>query len=160
MEKLKVVYREVGSLIPYENNPRINDRAVDAVAASIKEFGFKVPILIDGDNVIVAGHTRLKAAKKLDLLAVPCIVVDDLTEEQARELRLADNKTGELAEWDFSKLQEELDALDAIDMSVFGFDDLDFDDEINTKTDSEFEEPDEQFTVCPSCGLRFVPEFE
>lgn len=98
----------INDLIPYENNPRINDNAVDAVANSIKEFGFKVPIVVDKNNVIVAGHTRLKAAQKLGLEEVPVIVADDLTEEQIKAFRLADNKVSELADWDFSKLEEEL----------------------------------------------------
>ena len=113
-------------LIPYSNNPRNNESAVDAVAASIKEFGFKVPIIIDKDNVIVAGHTRLKAALKIGLEKVPCIKADDLTPEQLKAFRLADNKVGELATWDFDKLEEELTELDALDldfeMSDFGFD--------------------------------------
>lgn len=111
----------INDLIPYENNPRINDNAVDAVANSIKEFGFKVPIVVDKNNVIVAGHTRLKAAQKLGLEEVPVIVADDLTEEQIKAFRLADNKVSELADWDFSKLEEELNGLD-MDMSQFNFD--------------------------------------
>ena len=114
-------------LIPYSNNPRNNESAVDAVAASIEEFGFKVPIIIDKDNVIVAGHTRLKAALKIGLEKVPCIKADDLTPEQLKAFRLADNKVGELATWDFAKLEEELTELDSLDldfdMSEFGFDD-------------------------------------
>lgn len=108
----------------YENNPRNNDGAVQAVADSIKEFGFKVPIVIDRDNVIVAGHTRLKAARLLGLETVPCIVADDLTPEQVKAYRLADNKTGELAEWDFAALEieiSELSEMSDIDMSDFGF---------------------------------------
>lgn len=112
----------------YENNPRNNDGAVQAVADSIKEFGFKVPIVIDRDNVIVAGHTRLKAARLLGLETVPCIVADDLTPEQVKAYRLADNKTGELAEWDFSALEKELSELGEMeldfDMSDFGFDEF------------------------------------
>ena len=118
---MNIVYQKVGDLIPYENNPRDNDRAVEAVAASIKEFGFKNPIIVDKNNVIVAGDTRRKAAKKLGLEEVPTIKADDLTEEQVRAFRLADNKTAELAEWDFSKLEEELDEVIDVDMSVFGF---------------------------------------
>lgn len=95
-------------LKPYPNNPRKNDKAVDAVAASIREFGFKVPIITDKDGVIIAGHTRLKAAEKLGLETVPVIVASDLTEEQAKALRLADNKTAELAEWDPDLLLKEL----------------------------------------------------
>lgn len=122
MEKTKVTYMDVDSLIPYANNPRLNDNAVDAVAASIKEFGFKVPIVVDGENVIINGHTRLKAAHKLGLKQVPVIVADDLTPEQVKAFRLADNKTGELAQWDMAKLGIELDGIEDIDMSDFGFD--------------------------------------
>lgn len=116
-----VVLLDINQLKPYENNPRINDNAVDAVAASIKEFGFKVPIIVDKDNVIVAGHTRLKAAQKLGLEEVPVIVADDLTEEQIKAFRLADNKVSELADWDFQKLEEELAGLE-MDMTQFNFD--------------------------------------
>lgn len=112
---------KIEDLKPYENNPRINDEAVDAVAASIKEFGFKVPIVADKNNVIVAGHTRLKAAQKLGLTEVPVIIADDLTEEQVNAFRLADNKVGELATWDFKKLEEELGHINT-DMAQFGFD--------------------------------------
>lgn len=122
MDKTKVTYMDVDSLIPYANNPRLNDNAVDAVAASIKEFGFKVPIVVDGENVIINGHTRLKAAHKLGLRQVPVIVADDLTPEQAKAFRLADNKTSEFAEWDLDKLDIELDSIADIDMGDFGFD--------------------------------------
>lgn len=117
---------KIEELKPYENNPRHNEAAVGPVANSIKEFGFKVPIIIDKDNVIIAGHTRLKAAKLLGLETVPCVLADDLTEEQAKAFRLADNKVSELAEWDFDDLEKELEELDAMDldfeMSDFGFD--------------------------------------
>lgn len=117
---------KIEELKPYENNPRNNDAAVGPVANSIKEFGFKVPIIIDKDNVIIAGHTRLKAAKLLGLETVPCVLADDLTEEQAKAFRLADNKVSELAEWNFDDLEKELEELDAMDldfdMSEFGFD--------------------------------------
>ena len=116
---------KIEELKPYENNPRHNEAAVGPVANSIKEFGFKVPIIIDKDNVIIAGHTRLKAAKLLGLETVPCVLADDLTEEQAKAFRLADNKVSELAEWDFDDLERELEELDAMDldfeMSDFGF---------------------------------------
>ena len=115
---------KTSELIPYENNPRNNDAAVDPVANSIRLFGFKVPIVIDKHNVIVAGHTRWKAAQKLGLEKVPCIVADDLTEEQINAFRLADNKTAELAEWDFEKLETELAKLaDDFEMGDFGFED-------------------------------------
>ena len=122
MNKTNIVYKETKDLIPYANNPRLNDNAVDAVAASIKEFGFKVPIVVDRENVIINGHTRLKAAHKLGLKQVPCIVADDLTPEQVKAFRLADNKTSELAEWDMDKLDIELGEIPDIDMSAFGFD--------------------------------------
>lgn len=122
-KKLNVIHMKVGDLIAYENNPRKNDDAVDAVASSIKSFGFKVPVIIDSNNVIIAGHTRVKACKKLGITEVPCVVADDLTEDQIKAFRLADNKTSELAEWDLDKLSEELKFIE-MDMSQFGFEDL------------------------------------
>ena len=119
---MKVFNVDPQRLRPYENNPRINDGAVEAVAKSIDEFGFKVPIVVDSDYVIIAGHTRLKAAEKLGLKTVPVVIADDLTEEQARAFRLADNKTAELAEWDFEKLNEEIGDITDLDMQDFGFD--------------------------------------
>ena len=116
---------KIGDVKPYEKNPRRNDSAVDAVAASISEFGWKQPIVVDKDGIIIAGHTRYKAAKKLRMKDVPVVVADDLTEEQVKAYRLADNKTGELAGWDFSALEEELEAIADIDMSLFGFDSID-----------------------------------
>lgn len=125
-EEINVKYLQISKLKQYENNPRNNDGAVEAVAESIKQFGFKVPIIIDKDNIIVAGHTRKKAAMKLGLKTVPCIVADDLTPEQIKAFRLADNKTAELAEWDFEKLDAELAELADLDfdMEQFGFDDF------------------------------------
>ena len=118
---MKVVQKSISEIKPYENNPRKNDDAVEFVANSIKEFGFKQPIVIDNDGVIVAGHTRYKAAKKLKLNSVPCIVADDLTEEQIRAYRLADNKVAEASGWDFSLLDEEIDGILNIEMVDFGF---------------------------------------
>lgn len=118
---MQIVDKKLDELREYENNPRNNENAVAAVAASIKEFGFKVPIVIDAAGVIIAGHTRAKAAAELGLATVPCIVADDLTDEQIRAFRLADNKTGELAGWDFEKLEAELAQLSEMDMSEFGF---------------------------------------
>lgn len=114
----------ISDLTEYGNNPRHNEKAIDAVAESIKQFGFKVPLVIDRDGIIVAGHTRLKAARKLGLEKVPCVVADDLTPEQVKAFRLADNKTAELAEWDFELLESELQDLQAYDMDLFGFDTL------------------------------------
>jgi len=120
----QIVMKKVSDLIAYDNNPRNNDDAVDSVANSIHEFGFKVPIVIDANNIIVAGHTRLKASKKLGLDEVPCIVADDLSEDQIKAFRLADNKSAEFAKWDTKKLEEELKNID-IDMTSFGFENID-----------------------------------
>lgn len=119
---MNIVYKKLGEITPYEKNPRKNDKAVQYVAESIKEFGFKVPIVVDADGIIVAGHTRYKAAKKLKLKEVPVIIADDLTEEQVKAYRLADNKVAEQAEWDMDLLTDELDGIFDIDMELFGFD--------------------------------------
>lgn len=164
MDKLKIVYKKLDDLTPYENNPRLNDGAVDAVAKSIEEFGFKVPIVIDKDGVIVAGHTRLKAAKQLAIDEVPCIIADDLSDEELKAFRLADNKVSELAEWNWSKLDVELEELKEldIDMEEFGFESNEFDynalndlfkpaeDNENTKDEKESRE-----ITCPHCGKTF-----
>ncbi len=119
---MNIQYKKLSDITPYEKNPRKNDSAVEYVANSIKEFGFKVPIIIDKDGVIIAGHTRYKAAIKLKMKEVPCITADDLSEEQIKAFRLADNKVAEKAEWDFDLLGEELEDILNIDMSDFGFD--------------------------------------
>lgn len=121
MEKIRIEYRRVEELTPYKNNPRKNDKAVDAVAESIRQFGFRNPIVLHKNDEIVCGHTRLKAAVKLRLVEVPCIRADDLTEAQIKAYRLADNKTAERASWDDDLLATELSDID-LDMSVFGFD--------------------------------------
>ena len=152
---MKITELSLSTLQEYENNPRNNDGAVDAVAASIKEFGFKVPVIVDSDNVIVAGHTRVKAARQLGMSAVPCIVADDLTPEQIKAFRLADNKVAELAGWDWSKLEEELAELD-MDMTVFGFesyDDVDVDSFFEEAGDKSAKEPKQ--IQCPHCGEWF-----
>lgn len=146
----------VSDLKPYENNPRKNDGAVDAVKKSIELFGFKVPIVIDSENVIIAGHTRLKAAQILGIEKVPCVVADDLTPEQVKAFRLIDNKTAELAAWDFEKLDKELAELTNFnfDMAGLGFEDLpsiDWDD-IEDLTEESYSEPKQKMLKCPSCG--------
>jgi DNA modification methylase len=120
----KVELRKIDDIKPYERNPRINDKAVDAVAGSLSEFGFRQPIVVDEDGVIIAGHTRWKAAKKLGLAKVPVHVATDLTPEQVRAYRLADNRTGEIAEWDMSILPIELNELreGGFDMDILAFD--------------------------------------
>lgn len=121
---MQIIDLPIYELQPYQNNPRNNEAAVKAVAESIKQFGFKVPIVIDKNNIIVAGHTRHKAALQLGLDSVPVIRADDLTDEQVQAFRLADNKTAELAEWDFEKLELELAQLKDFDMAAFGFEEL------------------------------------
>ena len=122
---MEIIYKKVGDLIPYEKNPRNNTKAVKYVAKSIEEFGFKQPIIIDRDNVVVCGHTRLMATKQLGIEEVPCIVADDLTDEQIKAFRLADNKVAEKADWDFDLLNEEIDDIFSLDMEDFGFEFID-----------------------------------
>ena len=119
---LRVKYVPIGDVHPYEDNPRRNDGAVQAVAASLREFGWKQPIVVDADGTIVVGHTRYKAALALEMTHVPVVVASDLTPEQCAAYRLADNRVGELAEWDMDLLAQELDGLADLDMSAFGFD--------------------------------------
>ena len=161
---MNIVELSINELIPYENNPRKNDEAVQYVANSIKEFGFKVPIVIDKDYVIVAGHTRYKASKQLGLEKVPCIIADDLTDEQIKAFRLADNKTGELADWDFDLLDSELFDIQDIDMDLFGFNkditigeefgsEIEYSDSEKTKfvVEVEFENEDEAVEYLHTC---------
>lgn len=124
---MKVIEMPIDQVKPYENNPRVNDDAVQETANSIKEFGWQQPIVVDKDNVIIVGHTRLKAAKKLKLKKVPVVIADTLSEQQVKAYRLADNKTGELADWDMELLDIELDDIVDLDMSDFGFDDIEED---------------------------------
>ena len=123
-KKLQIEYVPISELVPYSKNPRKNDRAVDVVAKSISAFGFKNPIILDKNNEIIAGHTRLKAAQKLGYTEVPVIWADDLTPDQVKAFRIADNKTAEFAEWDMDLLKEELNSLDNADLSGFGSDEL------------------------------------
>lgn len=150
-----IVDKKVNELIPYEKNPRKNEKAVKYVANSIKEFGFKVPIVIDAKNVIVAGHTRLLAAKELGLEKVPCVIADDLTDEQIKAFRLADNKVSEKASWDFDLLFDEMDSLE----DFFNFEDFGFDDPESTidwtavedLTEKTYDKPEHTMLECPFC---------
>lgn len=119
---MNVIEKNISDVKPYEKNPRKNDAAVSAVANSIREFGFKVPIVIDKSGTIIAGHTRYKAALQLGLQKIPCVIADDLTKEQVKAFRLADNKVGEIAEWDFNMLESEIAEIEDIDMGLFNFD--------------------------------------
>lgn len=148
---MEIVYKTLDEIKPYEHNPRNNEEAVEYVMKSIKEFGFKVPIVIDKDGTIVTGHTRYKASKHLGLEKVPCIIADDLSEEQINAFRLADNKVSEYAKWDFTLLDEELGNIE-IDMSEFGFNNVEIDwasvEDLDEKT---YEEPTHKMLECPFC---------
>lgn len=135
---MNIIEKNLKDIKPYEKNPRKNDNAVEYVANSIKEFGFQQPIVIDKNGVIVAGHTRYKASKKLGLEKVPCIIADDLTDEQIKAYRLADNKVGESAKWDEGLLGTELSEILNINMELFDFD--------LTIDEDEEEEPEIEFT--------------
>lgn len=157
---MKIQDIDINLLKEYENNPRFNDHAVEKVAKSIKEFGFKVPIVIDENYVIVTGHTRIKAAKELGLEKVPCLIADDLTPAQIKAFRLADNKVSEFATWDENKLFNELMDLQVVDFNIetFGFEtksievpEEDYEEEeevLNTETNFNYKE---QYGVIVMC---------
>lgn len=149
---MEVQEMRLDEIRPYENNPRKNDEAVQAVANSIREFGFKQPIVVDADNVIIVGHTRYKAAQELGLETVPVLVASDLSEEQARAYRLADNKTSELAGRDFTALAMEMSKIN-MDMSEFGFTEA-FDDSVLNDLFAEAPEKEKEpkKVRCPHCG--------
>ena len=131
MNKLEIKYININDIKPYKKNPRINENAIPFVMESIKKFGFKNPVILDKNNVIVCGHTRIKSAERLGIKEIPCIYADDLTEEQVKAFRLADNKVSEKAEWDLDLLNEELFELKELDfdMDVLGFENVDLNDE-------------------------------
>ena len=147
-KEINIVYKNVEELIPYVNNPRDNAGAVDAVTSSIKNFGFKVPLVVDKGSEIVTGHTRLLAAKKLDMEKVPVIIADDLSEAEVKAFRLADNKVGELADWDWSLLDSEFEELKEMeldfDMEEFGFD---FEEKKPNKTVEDREDLSDKLTA-------------
>lgn len=159
MKKIQIEMIPLKQLVPYRNNPRKNDGAVDYVKNSILQFGFKVPLVVDRDNVIVCGHTRYKAAVKLNLREVPCVRADDLDEAQVQAFRLADNKVAEKSRWDVDRLEIELDNLPDIDMSLFGFN-VGGDEEREERVTEGSELATDAFETgyryeCPNCGLKF-----
>ena len=147
-EEMKVVMLPIKAIVPYDNNPRKNEKAVDAVANSIREYGFKKPILVDEDYVIIAGHTRRLAAIKLGLEEVPCVILTDLDETKKKAFRLADNRTAEIAVWDEDLLKAEMQKAVDVDFSDFGFE-LDMSvamqEDVGVKTHK-----------CPKCGCEFT----
>lgn len=141
---MEIINKKIEELKEYKNNPRNNKEAIKYVANSIKEFGFKVPIILDKNNEIICGHTRYNAAKKLKLKEVPCIIADDLSDEQIKAFRLADNKVSEIATWDLELLDLELKEIDDLfNMNDFGFDfNLDLEEKEETKEITEEKKED------------------
>lgn len=162
MKNIKMM--KLTAIKPYANNPRKNDDAVDKVAESIKTFGFLVPILIDGNSEIVAGHTRYKAAEQLGLDKVPCLVLEDLSEEDLKQYRIIDNKTSELSAWDYGELTAELESIKELNMAAFGLEQFFIEPEEDeavqeipeTKELDLADFDDEAFdNECPYCGFRW-----
>lgn len=153
-DELQIVYKDINDLQMYENNPRKNSDAVQYVANSISQFGFKVPIIIDKNNMIICGHTRYKAARRLKMAKVPCIMADDLSEDQIRAFRLADNKVAEMSTWDYDRLEQEFMLLDPLEFDIadFGF-------FPNYDTDDEEEDEDDNETS-ESGNQRFIVQIE
>lgn len=164
--KINIIYKKVEELIPYVNNPRDNADAIDKVASSIKNFGFKVPIVIDAQNEIITGHTRLLASKKLGIEEVPVIVANDLSNAQVKAFRIADNKVSEYAKWNEDLLKIELDSLRDLEFDLFdtGFEEFEIDalnlkfeefdnlDDVETELLNDYEEPDKKELCCPNCN--------
>lgn len=151
---MKIIEKKIQDLKPYENNPRMNENAVEKVAQSIEAYGFKVPLVIDKNNVVVCGHTRLKAAMKLKMETLPCVVADDLSPDQVRAFRLADNKTSDFSIWDNKKLLIELDNIGG---KLFtGFETSDFFDDVNSLTEVEqLDEADKSVLEQNDIGVEY-----
>lgn len=159
---MKLETLKLTDIFPYENNPRNNDGAVNAVAESIRQCTYIAPIIVDEKHIILVGHTRYKALKALGYEEVPCLVCDGLSEEQKKKYRFLDNKTGEKATWDLMKLEVELEGVDLEGFDFFGMaEDLTVDDVAEKKVDGSTEYytevfGDEKFKYqCPKCGFRF-----
>ncbi len=172
---MKIKNIDIEKIIPYENNPRKNEKAIAPTANSIQQFGFMQPIVIDSDNVIIAGHTRYMAAKQLGLKKVPCVVAEGLTPKQIKAYRIIDNKSAEGSKWDFYKLSREISLL-TVNMDGFGFNSSELEElasftqtiermmpeTMSYEIETEKEEPkEEQFiikketVICPYCGTEF-----
>lgn len=152
MTPMKIVYLPPEEIVPYEKNPRRNDKAIDALAKSIEKYGFRKPIVLTAEKIIIAGHTAHKASVRLGLKKIPCVIAEDLTEEQANEYRVIDNKVGELAEWDYRLLGE---ILPEMDLEAF---DLDWHlppvidwAAVSTITGDNYETPEHVMLQCPNC---------
>ena len=158
-EKLEITYLPISEIKPYEKNPRKNDQAIDIVAKSIKEFGFRNPIILDKNNEIIAGHTRLKAALKLGMQEVPIIWIEDLTDEQIKAYRLMDNKSHEYANWDFDLLLNEIEELKELDYDIdltgFTVTDLENIEKYQKEKQKEVDENIEVKHECPKCHYKW-----
>ena len=159
---MRIENLKIADIHPYDNNPRKNDGAVNAVAESIRQCSYITPIVVDENHVILAGHTRYKALKALGYEEVPCLICDGLTEEQKKKYRYLDNKTGEKATWDLLKLEVELEGVDLEGFDFFGMaEDLTVDTGAERKANGSTEYDtevfgDEEFRFkCPKCGFRF-----
>lgn len=160
-----ITYLPLEEIKPYENNPRNNDAAAEMVARSMQTFGVQIPLILDEEHVIICGHTRLKAAQSIGLAALPCIIVDDLTEAKIAALRLVDNKVAEASRWDALLLRQELEAITNIDMAeLFGMappasDELDSAldalNDLEPEENAEEEKP-AQTCTCEQCGKTFT----
>jgi len=162
---MKIIQMNIKDIKPYSNNPRKNDKAIDKVAESIKQFGFRQPLVIDKDNIIIVGHTRYSAAKKLKVKSLPVVIADDMTEQQIKAYRIADNKTNEFAEWDLELLASELEDIDMFT----GFDeneinalfnnsalDINFNENDNNESGQESNVNSEKKEIkCPHCNMYF-----
>lgn len=152
---MRIVSVSVSEIRPYDNNPRKNDEAVEAVAESIRQCGYRARIIVDEDMVVLAGHTRLKALQRLGVQTCEVQMEDDLTDEQKRKYRLIDNKVGELAKWDFDKLAQELDDIDFGELTLdWGLPDVEALDLDDKSGDAETRR-DAQVMHCPKCGFVF-----
>lgn len=161
-KELNITQVRISQIIPYENNPRDNEKAVEYVMESITNFGFKVPIILDENNVIICGHARHKAAQRLNMELIPCIIATDLTQEQIRAFRIADNKVSEKSKWDEVLLKEEIQALEALNFDVLsiGFDDWEIEQMLNPVTlegledffvTKDAEQSSKKKIMCPFC---------
>jgi len=159
-KKLTIEYLGIDGIKPYEKNPRKNKQAIEIVMKSIQEFGFKNPIILDKENVIVAGHTRLEAAKRLGLKEVPTIKAEELTKNQIKAFRIMDNKSAEYADWDYDLLMEEIEDLkedEDFNLETIGFSKADLDN-IEKQSEKALEEIDEDVETefeCPKCGYKY-----
>jgi ParB-like chromosome segregation protein Spo0J len=162
---MKIALMDIGRVVPYARNPRRNEAAVAKVAASLTEFGWRQPIVVDGEMTIIAGHTRYLAAQRLGMKKVPVHVADNLTPEQARAYRLMDNRSHEASEWNLVLLPLELKELEAagISLELAGFSDGDLEQMLGAAADEipgGNKEIDEEALAetkkeCPSCGFRW-----